>query len=44
MAIKKKSTIIHSNIEVEYMVVANMIKEAIWLQKLVFHFGFSPLQ
>jgi hypothetical protein len=44
MAIKKKSTIVLSNIKMEYMVVANAIKEVIWLQKLTFNFGFSPLQ
>jgi hypothetical protein len=42
--LKKQSTIVLSSIEVEYMVVANAIKEAIWLQKLVFNFGFCPLQ
>jgi hypothetical protein len=42
--LKKQSNVVLSRIEVEYMVVANVIKEAIWLQKLVFNFGFSPLQ
>jgi hypothetical protein len=42
--LKKKSTIVLSNIKMEYMVVANAIKEVIWLQKLTFNFGFSPLQ
>ncbi len=42
--LKKKSTIVLSSIKVEYMVVVSAIEEVIWLQKLMFNFGFSPLQ
>jgi len=42
--LKKKSNVVLSSIKVEYMVVVSAIEEVIWLQKLMFNFGFSPLQ